>query len=115
MSPLMTVDDPSGLVDLALKSALVSLAAVLVAALLVRASAARRHFVWCLSVASLLLLPGLTLALPAWCVTWLPQLAAGRTQPAQPHPAATLETSVGQVAIARPAPRSEEHTSELQS
>ncbi|MBI3863122.1 MAG: hypothetical protein HY290_14625 [Planctomycetia bacterium] len=78
MSHLLTLVSPLGLVDLALKSAIVMLVAVVAAALLRRASAAWRHLVWCLSATSLLLLPVLALALPAWQVTWLPEWPAER-------------------------------------
>lgn len=73
MSSLLTLVSLSGLVDLAIKSLIVMLVALVVASLLNRASAAWRHLVWSLSVASLLLLPALSLALPAWRVTWLPK------------------------------------------
>ena len=90
MSPFMTLVSPSGLVDLALKSAAVMLLAVAAAALLGRASAAWRHLAWSLSVLSLLLLPALSLALPAWRVAWLPEWAAAQRQVAgaTPDPAA---------------------------
>lgn len=74
MSPLLTLVSRSGLVDLAVKSAAAMLLAWVAAALLVRDSAAWRHLVWCLGVVSLLLLPLLSLALPAWRVTWLPRV-----------------------------------------
>jgi bla regulator protein BlaR1 len=80
MSSLLTLVSVSGLLDLAFKSAAVMLLAVVVASLLGRASSAWRHLVWCLSVASLLLLPALSLALPAWRVAWLPQWTAEPTQ-----------------------------------
>jgi beta-lactamase regulating signal transducer with metallopeptidase domain len=73
MSSLITLVSVPGLLDVALKSAAVVLLAVLVAAVLGRASAAWRHLVWCLSVVSLLLLPILSLVLPGWRVAWLPQ------------------------------------------
>jgi beta-lactamase regulating signal transducer with metallopeptidase domain len=79
MSSLQTIVSPSGLLDLALKSAAVMLIAWAVAVLLGRASAAWRHLVWCLSVVSLLLLPALSLALPAWRVGWMPQWSAEPT------------------------------------
>lgn len=63
MSSLLTLVSGVGLWDAALKSAAVVLLAVVVAALLGRASAAWRHLVWCLSVPSLLLLPVLSLVL----------------------------------------------------
>ena len=44
-----------------------------------RASAAWRHLAWSLGVAGLLLLPLLSLALPAWRVSWLPQWTATGT------------------------------------
>ena len=76
MSSLPTLVSPSGLLDLALKSAAVMLLASVAALMLGRASAAWRHLVWCLSAVSLLLLPALSLTLPAFRVTWLPQWAA---------------------------------------
>jgi beta-lactamase regulating signal transducer with metallopeptidase domain len=79
MSTLLTLISSSGMFDLAIKSLTVMLVACLVAASLRRASAAWRHLVWCLSVASLLLLPVFCLALPAWRVTWLPQWSVQQT------------------------------------
>ncbi|MBC7853438.1 MAG: hypothetical protein IAF94_08385, partial [Pirellulaceae bacterium] len=88
MSQLVSLISPTVMADLALKSAAVMLLAWLAAGLLGRASAARRHLVWCVSVVSLLLLPVLSLALPAWRVTWLPQWVATPTRPAVTEPAA---------------------------
>ena len=79
MSLMLTLVSASGLVDFVLKGAAVMLLAWAVAGLLGRASAARRHLVWCLGVASLLLLPAFSLALPAWQVTWLPQWTSEQT------------------------------------
>jgi hypothetical protein len=83
MSPLFTTLLPA-LVDLAVKSAAVLLLAALAAALLARASAAWRHLVWSLSVLGLLVLPIFSLALPAWRVSWLPELPA--SQASRPLP-----------------------------
>ncbi len=80
MSSLLTLVSATGLLDLTLKSAAIMLVAATVAALLSEASAAWRHLVWCLSVASLLILPLLSLALPDWRVSWLPQWTAQPTQ-----------------------------------
>ncbi|HEV7223561.1 MAG TPA: M56 family metallopeptidase, partial [Pirellulales bacterium] len=80
MSSLLSLVSASGLLDAALKSAAVVLVAVVVAAMLGRASAAWRHLAWCLSVASLLFLPVLSRALPDWRVAWLPQWTAKPTQ-----------------------------------
>lgn len=80
MSSLLTLISVPGFLAPALKSGAVVLLAAVVAAALGRASAARRHLAWCLSVASLLLLPILSLLLPDWRVAWLPQWSA---KPAQ--------------------------------
>jgi beta-lactamase regulating signal transducer with metallopeptidase domain len=77
MSPLFATLLPA-LVDLAVKSAAVMVLAVVIAALLARASAAWRHLVWTLSVLGLLVLPVFSLALPAWRVSWLPELPAAQ-------------------------------------
>ncbi|HVA47116.1 MAG TPA: M56 family metallopeptidase [Pirellulales bacterium] len=100
MSSLLTLVSASELSDPALKSAAVVLLAVVVAVVLGRASAAWRHLVWCLSVASLLLLPVLSLALPDWRVAWLPQWTAKPTELA-----ATGHTGLAQAN--RPAPLDE--------
>jgi beta-lactamase regulating signal transducer with metallopeptidase domain len=110
-SQFITLVSPLGLLDLALKSAAVMLLAVIMAAILGRVSAAWRHLVWCLGIASLLLLPALSLVLPAWRVSWLPRWAdepmqvaatgqvggslADRTEPPdeQPRPVVDLPDS----------------------
>lgn len=89
MSSLLTLVSTSGLIDLALKSAGIMVIASMAAALQFRTSAARRHLVWCLSVVSLLLLPALSLALPTWRVTWLPQW---NTEPT--HLAPTIQATL---------------------
>ena len=68
MSSRLTFISVFGMWDAALKSAAVVLLAVIVAALMGRASAAWRHWVWTLSVAGLLLSPVLSLVLPDWRV-----------------------------------------------
>ena len=67
------VDDFLGI---SFKAALVLLAALLATALLRRASASTRHQVWAAALVSVLALPALTLALPAWQVPMLPAAAA---------------------------------------
>jgi hypothetical protein len=98
MSPLESLISPSGLLDLAVKSAAVMFLGVVAAQVLGRASAAWRHLAWCISVLSLLLLPGLSLALPDWRVAWLPDwageqtpfAAAGPSRVAQADPITTV-------------------------
>ncbi|MDB5384707.1 MAG: blaR1 4 [Planctomycetaceae bacterium] len=92
MSLPLTPVSTNGLLDLALKSAAVMLVALLAAGILGRASAARRHLVWCLSVTSLLLLPVLSLSLPAWGVTWLPQWNSRSTESAVAEQPMQLQT-----------------------
>ena len=60
------------LADAAAKGIVLMLAIVLLAAASRRASAARRHLVWSLGMAGLLVLPLLSAALPVWQVPFLP-------------------------------------------
>src|SRR5262249_29174315 len=64
------------LLDTFIKSAVILSAAGLMAAVLRRASAASRHLVWSVAVASLLALPILSVTLPSWRMAALPSLAA---------------------------------------
>ena len=78
--------DAGGLVwalaDASVKGALVLVAAGALTVCLKRASAAVRHVVWFLGLASLIALPLLSLALPAWQLPILP----GRLAPAEASP-----------------------------
>ncbi len=58
--------------DVSVKATVLMLAAVAATALLRRSSAALRHRVWSLTFAALLLLPGLSAALPEWRLAVLP-------------------------------------------
>jgi beta-lactamase regulating signal transducer with metallopeptidase domain/protocatechuate 3,4-dioxygenase beta subunit len=60
------------LLDAAVKATVLLAAAMLAAALLRRSSAAVRHRIWCLTFAALVLLPGLSAALPQWRLAVLP-------------------------------------------
>ncbi|HEX5081040.1 MAG TPA: hypothetical protein VFY40_03275, partial [Blastocatellia bacterium] len=62
------------MLDALIKSAVMLSAAGLLAASLRRASAASRHLVWSVAMASLLALPALSVALPAWRIRTLPPL-----------------------------------------
>jgi hypothetical protein len=62
------------MLDAFIKSAVILSAAGLLAASLRRASAASRHLVWSVAMASLLALPVLSVALPAWRTGTLPPL-----------------------------------------
>src|SRR5262245_23211564 len=62
------------LLDAFIKSAIILSVAGLVAGSLRRASAASRHLVWSLAMASLLALPVLSVALPSWRIAALPSL-----------------------------------------
>ncbi len=102
MSPLMAIVSESVMIDLAVKSLVVMLVCCAAAAVLFRASAARRHLVWTLGIAALLVLPVLSLALPAWQVGWLPQWNT------QVSLTATPASSLAPIAVTRdqPAPES---------
>ncbi|HEX2491832.1 MAG TPA: M56 family metallopeptidase, partial [Blastocatellia bacterium] len=63
------------LLDAFIKSAVILLAAGLLARSLRKASAAYRHLVWSVAMASLLALPLLSVALPSWRIEALPSLA----------------------------------------
>jgi beta-lactamase regulating signal transducer with metallopeptidase domain len=63
------------LLDLALKGAIVLLAAGVYASFLRRASAAARHTVWSVAVCGVLAMPLLSLVLPSWRAPLLPSLA----------------------------------------
>src|SRR5262249_11184407 len=65
------------LLDAFIKSAVILSVAGLVAGSLRRASAASRHLVWSLAMASLLALPVLSVALPSWRIAALPPLSTG--------------------------------------
>src|SRR5262245_20095509 len=54
------------LTAIVLKGSILMIAAVVLLALMYRASAATRHFVWMLVVVGLLLMPVLSAALPEW-------------------------------------------------
>jgi len=72
-------------IDVALKSALILLAAFGVTQALGSASASLRHHVWTLAFAAVLALPALALTLPSWRVA----VPGWETSPAAPAPAAT--------------------------
>src|SRR5262249_52080399 len=65
------------LLDAFIKSAIILSVAGLITGSLRRASAASRHLVWSLAMASLLALPVLSVALPSWRITALPSLSTG--------------------------------------
>ena len=88
MSSIEPLISPSSLIDLSLKSVLLMSLACIVVVFLRKASAAWRHLVWFLGVASLLLLPVLSAFLPTWRVTGLPQWG-----PVQAHLVTTLDDS----------------------
>lgn len=84
------------------KSALLVLAAAVATRVppLRRASAAARHLVWTLAVCALILLPLLTVVLPAWEVAWIPGAPrAAAMGPGAPAPRAEDGTSVPAEAV----------------
>ena len=77
------------LIDFAIKGVVIISAGAILTCGLRRASAATRHFVWALSMISLLVIPALSIALPAWQIPFIPQLdfATHSAQPAVSQPA----------------------------
>jgi len=70
----ISADNLQVLVDLAVKSIIIMLGALLVHRTLSRAPAAVRHLTWTLALCALLALPALTLILPGWQAPLLPAL-----------------------------------------
>jgi beta-lactamase regulating signal transducer with metallopeptidase domain/predicted metallopeptidase len=70
----ISVDNLQLIVDIALKSIIIMLGALLVHRILSRAPAAVRHLTWTLALCGLLALPALTLILPEWKAPLLPAL-----------------------------------------
>lgn len=89
MSTLTLAAVFAALVDAALKGSLVLLAALAATRLMKRRSAAARHLVWVVALASMLALPLVSRALPAWRVVPVPApLAPAAGFVAAPEPAA---------------------------
>ena len=68
--------DPSTVAAIALKSSLLVVAISLIALLIARQSAARRHFLWTSALVLLLLMPVAVVYLPSWVQVPLPRQAA---------------------------------------
>jgi beta-lactamase regulating signal transducer with metallopeptidase domain len=75
MASYLLVNGLQLLLDSAVKSVAVMLAAWAVVAMLRRSSAAMRHWVWSAALVGLLMLPALSLMLPGWRIELLPSLA----------------------------------------
>ena len=94
------------LVDCAVKGALILALAGASAAMLRRAQAAARHFIWTLAIVGLALLPVLTVIAPSWRAPVLPLAAANSAETApSPEPLRvprfTVEIDPGRIAPAR--------------
>ncbi|HJQ24388.1 MAG TPA: M56 family metallopeptidase [Blastocatellia bacterium] len=94
---------PALLLALAAKSVLILGLAAVVAFALRRAAAASRHLVWSLALVGVLALPLLTLALPAWQWSVLPDGLLSSASPAASPTAAVIEKPAIRVDLAQPA------------
>jgi beta-lactamase regulating signal transducer with metallopeptidase domain len=83
----------SALIEVALKASILMAGAAAVVAVLSRASAATRHFVWTLAIAGLLLLPIVTAVLPTWEVA-VPILPTAALEPIDAPRAAGVAPSI---------------------
>lgn len=92
----------NSLVDISVKAALVFLGALALTRVLRRASASTRHQVWTVALVSVVALPALTAALPAWQVPVLPPAAVSATS--SPVPSAAEQASATAPASAVPDP-----------
>ena len=96
LTDLATAPFAQFLLDAAAKATVLLLVAITATMLLRRSSAALRHRLWCLTFAALVLLPGLSAALPEWRLAILPRAAdegvlAGRSlAPQAPKVVGTL-------------------------
>jgi bla regulator protein blaR1 len=90
---IISLDNLQLLADLALKSMIIMLGALLLIRVLRRAPAAVRHLTWTLALCGLLALPVLTMLLPEWRAPLLPAL----TQAESP---ANLEEEIKPVSVA---------------
>jgi hypothetical protein len=85
------------IIALAFKGSILMIAAAAIIALLFRASAATRHFVWTLSVLGLLLLPLFAVSLPRWEIAVsIASVEAGSyaVEPASPITPSPMPTAV---------------------
>ena len=91
--PVLAREVLAVLFDVTLKGTLILALAGLLTALLKNTSASVRHQIWCLALCSVLLLPVLTVTLPAWRLPVLAEIpylqeatASLDRQPAEPAP-----------------------------
>ncbi len=94
----------NGLVDISVKAALVFLGALALTRVLRRASASTRHQVWTVALVSVVALPALTAALPAWQVPVLPPAAVSATSSPVPSAAEQASATAPASAVGSPDP-----------
>src|SRR5262245_15670907 len=96
-------------VDAAVRGTILLVAACALAWVLRRSAAAVRHGVWALTVIGLLMLPVLSLTLPAWHAPFGPNVPATQTQ-ANPRGNEPGEVLIAFDAPGNPAPRQNANT-----